>query len=437
MDPVVKVGLWRFLPSPFHLLCAGIYMISTGVCTVVKVGSRNEAGTRAAYLALINLIPLFLSGGYEFGARLLGVTLETYGVMHRTVGFTVVMEATIHIIIATESEQLGKAISDAQTYGIVCASILASLAFLPLVKKRVYDLFLKVHQASALAMLWTLWKHTQGSGKNKAWPLLLGCVALLGTSSLLQLVRILIRNIKSGNKPTMLKMQAYSGNIIRLALNPARPWVVRAGERVDLNVPRISLFSLFQKHPFTISWWENDVAGDAYSIYLLLRPRYGFTKKLLGRIEPEQAYRAWIDGPFGPASVSKTGLFEGMGDFGHVFMATTGIGIATQLPYIKELLDGRDKALIRTRRISLVWQLDEQGDWDSVRDWLQLLVKQDGGYLLNVCVYDALRPASTGDPRRIGHHDLIRVYGGAPDWERMLSTEMEQQTGRMLIAGKV
>ena len=56
--------------------------------------------------------------------------------------------------------------------------------------------------------------------------------------------------------------------------------------------------------------------------------------------------------------------------------------------------------------------------------------------LLNISVYDTLQPVSTGDPQRIGHHDLIKSYGGAPDWEQKLSSEIQKQKGRMLIAGK-
>jgi len=156
---------------------------------------------------------------------------------------------------------------------------------------------------------------------------------------------------------------------------------VRAGQRVEINIPRISLFSLIQKHPFTTSWWENDATGDADSIYILLQPRSGLTKKLLDRIEPGRAYRAWIDGPFGPASIGTYGLSGEIGDFGHIFMVTTGIGIATQLPYIKELLNGYGKTLVRTQRISLVWQLVQDGDWESARGWLQMLVKQDDEYV--------------------------------------------------------
>lgn len=256
-----------------------------------------------------------------------------------------------------------------------------SLALLPLIKKRVYELFLKTHQGCALATLWTIWQHTQALPSHSTWVYLLGCIGLFCSSSILQLTRMLFRNTGPGKMLTTLKMYPYEGDVVRVALEPPRPWAMRAGQRVELNIPRISLFSLFQKHPFTISWWENDATGDGDSIFVLLRPRSGFTKKLLERIEPGQEYRAWIDGPFGPASIGTYGLSGEIGDFGHVFMVTTGIGIATQLPYIKELLNGRDKARICTQRISLVWQLEEEGDWESARDWLQMLVKQDDGYV--------------------------------------------------------
>lgn len=256
-----------------------------------------------------------------------------------------------------------------------------SLAFLPLVRKRVYEVFLKTHQGCALATLWAIWQHTQNLPSHDAGVYLLCCVGLLSLSSMLQLGRIIFRNMGSGKKLTMLKMYPCRGKVILVVLNPPRPWAVRAGQRVEINVPRISLFSLFQKHPFTISWWENDATGNADSIFILIRPRSGFTKKLLDRIEPGRAYRAWIDGPFGPASIGTYGLSGEVGDFGHVFMVATGIGIATQLPYIKELLNGRGKALIRTQRISLVWQLEQEGDWESAVDWLQMLVKQDDGFV--------------------------------------------------------
>ena len=42
-------------------------------------------------------------------------------------------------------------------------------------------------------------------------------------------------------------------------------------------------------------------------------------------------------------------------------MVATGIGIAAQLPYLKELIKGFNNCETRTRRIHLVWQLDLVG----------------------------------------------------------------------------
>lgn len=125
-----------------------------------------------------------------------------------------------------------------------------SLAFLPLVRKRVYEVFLKTHQGSALATFWAIWQHTQNLPSHDAAIYLLCCVGLLGVSSMLQLGRILFRNMGSGMKLTMLKVYPCRGNVVLVTLKPPRSWAVRAGQRVEINIPRISLFSLFQKHPF-------------------------------------------------------------------------------------------------------------------------------------------------------------------------------------------
>ncbi|KAG2026233.1 hypothetical protein GB937_001741 [Aspergillus fischeri] len=50
---------------------------------------------------------------------------------------------------------------------------------------------------------------------------------------------------------------------------------------------------------------------------------------------------AWINGPYRPSHTSIFGYSPEVGDYGHIFMAATGMGIVAQLPYIKELLDGQ------------------------------------------------------------------------------------------------
>ncbi|KAJ5110860.1 hypothetical protein N7532_001395 [Penicillium argentinense] len=195
----------------------------------------------------------------------------------------------------------------------------------------------------------------------------------------MQLMRVFYRNIVIGKDPVRLSLSSHRDDIGRITISLPRPWVVRAGERINLGVPHVGIFYLFQNHPFTIAWWECDSKGRAISISVLFRSRSGFTKRLLERVEPNKECGAWVDGPFGPSSVN-TISSTAIGDFGHVLLVSTGIGIATQLPYIKEILDGYHQGKVRTRQISLVWQIDQAGDWECSRNWLQALVEQDNGF---------------------------------------------------------
>jgi hypothetical protein len=62
----------------------------------------------------------------------------------------------------------------------------------------------------------------------------------------------------------------------------------------------------------------------------------------------------------------------------------SGIGIAAQLPYIKELLRKRREASVRTQTVTLIWKLDRTEDWECARDWLQELVTEDNGYVYKI-----------------------------------------------------
>lgn len=109
------------------------------------------------------------------------------------------------------------------------------------------------------------------------------------------------------------------------------------------------------------SWTE----GSAPGIFLLASPKDGFTRKLLQYARPysedpaDSEYRlAWFSGPHG--------LAMNLGDYGSVTMVATGLGIAAQLPYLKELIKDYNNCTVRTRRIQLIWQINEWG-WPCFR----------------------------------------------------------------------
>lgn len=199
----------------------------------------------------------------------------------------------------------------------------------------------------------------------------MACLALFAATLFLQAARIIYRNVVIGRKFVQLTVTPAQNNIIA-ELNIPRPWNFRAGERINLTVP-LGMLSLFQAHPFVITWWENHGEGNGGSVFLLLRPRSGFTKKLGTHIEPGKQCFALIDGPYGPSSIRSLGYYSQVGDYGHIFMAATGVGIAAHIPYIKELIDGRKRGQIRTQRIVLVWQLELPGRCSNINGLWEVL----------------------------------------------------------------
>lgn len=246
-----------------------------------------------------------------------------------------------------------------------------------MVKRRIYELFLRTHQGCAIFALYAIWKHVSSS-QSKRWVLLLAILSAV--TGALQFIRIMYRNIPHRRSVKFLT-ENCGGDAVRLTLFLPRPWRIRAGQRVYVSIPRVGLLYMFHPHPFTIAWWEGDGNSSMSSITLIVRARSGFTKKLLGRIESGCEGWAWIDGPYGPSRTSIFGCSPEVGDYGHILMVATGMGIVAQLPYIKELLDGQRQGQVRTRRIALVWRLEQEGDYELARDLLQYLVKEDGSYV--------------------------------------------------------
>ena len=162
--------------------------------------------------------------------------------------------------------------------------------------------------------------------------------------------RLFLRNVTWGRAYANTKIIQVRDSV-RLQVTVPRPWKVRAGEYVFIWLPEVNLWSPFQSHPFIVTWWNNDIDGKATNVYLLVKPENGVSRKV-GRHAGACALRSWIDGPYGQT--------KDVGNFGSVLMFASGIGIAAQIPYLKELIRGYKECTVRTKRILLVWQLDKE-----------------------------------------------------------------------------
>ncbi|KAL8742601.1 MAG: hypothetical protein Q9190_004941 [Brigantiaea leucoxantha] len=187
-------------------------------------------------------------------------------------------------------------------------------------------------------------------------------------------------------------------------------------------MPGVSFWSLLQSHPFTVTWWDTDLNGKSYYIYLLIKPQAGFTQKLRRHVG-STGLRTWIDGPYGrPQCYSK---------YGNVMMFASGVGIAAQCgSWIRKV---SRLSLLLGRKLNIV------GDQDWVRDWMdELLTEDEGLYILRIRLY-VLRQfessdVSYGHTVPYGEHDRINKLYGKPDLQKIIQTEINEKRGRLLIS---
>lgn len=214
-----------------------------------------------------------------------------------------------------------------------------------------FELFSKLHCGLALLATATLWQHLfllKSTGR----------FYVLGAGGLYIVVRVIydlvyfLRNTFIGQPSTRAFVEARNG-VIRITIRPRRPFKVRAGQYVSLWMPGVDFWSIFQTHPFMITWWDEDEYGKASSIMLLAQPRYGFTSKLLRPQLAREPFLAWIDGPHGRLAVSS--------DFSHALLVASGIGIAAQLPVAREILQQIGKQTTRIKSIRLLWEIESDG----------------------------------------------------------------------------
>lgn len=170
-------------------------------------------------------------------------------------------------------------------------------------------------------------------------------LCLLAVTTLIRTLQAVFRNVAHGKAWAKVKI-AHKNDAAQVFIFVPQPWKVRAGQYIQLWIPGVSFWSFAQTHPFMITWWHDDVDGNAASICLLLKAQSGLTQDIYQRADPDDSLMAWVDGPYGAV--------HELGDYG------TDIGIAAQIPYIKELLKGYRACTVRTRNISLIWQFSKE-----------------------------------------------------------------------------
>ena len=88
---------WRVI---LHLA----HWAGTALSASIGIESLLQAGSRAATLSVIHLVPLFFGGHLSFAADMLGLSYNTFRLIHGSLGLTACVLASFHIVAVVAND---------------------------------------------------------------------------------------------------------------------------------------------------------------------------------------------------------------------------------------------------------------------------------------------------------------------------------------------
>lgn len=199
-----------------------------------------------------------------------------------------------------------------------------------------------MHYLLALVALVAIWRHVRLQKVFAQLYMVVGSGILIGTT-LLHWCLLIVRNVTAGRFGSRAQV-TRAGDSAQIVIPVNRPFTVYAGMTVYIWMPGVSFLSMFSSHPFMVTWWDVNEQGKATSISLLVQKKDGFTRKLIDHRAKE--FLTWIDGPYGER--------VDLSPYTNILLIASGIGIASQISYIREMLKYHPK------RIFVAWELDDK-----------------------------------------------------------------------------
>jgi predicted ferric reductase len=294
-----------------------------------------------------------------------------------------------------------------------------------------------LHIALAILSIIGLWYHLKLGDIPDYQPFLYTVITLWGLDRAARVLRLLYSNF--GRSRTRTIVQALPGNAVRVTMTLARPWPYRPGQHAYLYMPRLSLW---QSHPFSISWAENvdDVMADKLAsnhqerkamqkseIAFVIRGRTGFTDTLYQKAAAAPGGRldvsCFVEGPYG--------VKHPLNSYGTVVLFAGGVGVTHQVPYVKDLVAGYNDGTVATRRVLLVWTIQSPEHLEWIRPWMtEILGMERRRECLRIMLFVS-QPRSTKEIH--SPSSTVQMFPGRPNIDTLLSMEQEQQVGSMAV----
>ncbi|KAI1412880.1 ferric reductase NAD binding domain-containing protein [Hypoxylon sp. FL1857] len=453
LSSAINVGT---LPTRFQFLFLVAYFATNVAFCVVHIpfadsfeDAAKQLRNRSGTLSTVNMIPLFLMAGRNNPLiTLLGMSFDTFNLLHRWFGRIVILEAVCHTFAFWAASAAGSswaaALNTTVTVPFMLYGFIATLAFVviffqaaSIARHAYYESFKILHILLAALAIVGLWYHLNLKHLPQIkW--LLPVITIWVGDRIFRFLRIAYHNFGRGGTKTLV--EALPGNAVRVTVNMARPWTFRPGQHAYLYMPTISFW---QSHPFSLAWSEEaeDLSADKLamnrqdvlamrktSMSFIIRGRTGMTHTLYQRAaaRPDGRFTTTclVEGPYGGEHM--------MHSYGTVMLFAGGVGVTHAVPHVRDLVAGFANGTVATRKVVLVWIIQSPEHLEWIRPWMTEILAMDRRRdVLRIMLFVS-RPRSTKEIH--SPSSTVQMFPGRPNIETLISMETEQQIGTMGVS---
>ncbi|KAH8803265.1 metalloreductase [Xylogone sp. PMI_703] len=417
------------VPSRLQSLFLGTYVLTNIIyCCILDYHQSHaailaEARGRTGHLAVVNMVPLFL-----FATRndplipLLGISFDTFNLIHRWVGRLVIIESIAHTLFwgANNYDALGLhgltrhlTTDPFLIYGLVSMIAMITILFqsVSAIRHAFYETFLHLHQVLVVAVVTGILLHCENQNLPQK-PLIYFIISMWVVERLLRLSRLWFY------RKTKARVEALDGGACRVTYSVPGTWPKAPGRHIYVYIPSVSLW---MSHPFSVAWvkhkagkeWLSQTAmrrsqqlddtekqediqfeyqKDRTTISCIVAARTGMTAELYRHARSKSSgvnITAFIEGPYSCTNVN-------LGSYGTVVLFAGGVGITHQISQLQYLMSSISAGTCGTRKVVLVWSIRSREALEWVRAWLEeLLDMPRRGRKLKILIYISRAASST------------------------------------------
>ena len=457
LSSAVNIGT---LPSRFQTILLGLYFLSNLIyCVVLDYSQPNRYETlaelrgRSGVLSVANMIALvILAGRNNPLIGMLGISFDTYNLLHRWMGRMVVFEALVHTLawVITEVASANWAGVTFKIgndpfigYGVV-AVVAMTLIFITspsIIRHAFYETFLATHILFAILVMVGVWVHCD-LGQLPQLPYIQAVVGLWIGDRAARFARIVWYNYSRKSGWTQATVECLPGEACRVTLHLQAHATVKPGSHAYL---RFASINPWESHPFSIAWTKDrsispllpSTEKTSKSVYeseksttdvsFVIHAQTGFTRRLYNKSLASSprplTLRAAFEGPYAG--------HHSLDSYGSLLLFAGSSGITHQIPFLRHLISSHANGTVATRRITLVWIVRDVEHLEWVRPWMDEILRLPSRRSVLTIKLFITRPKS---PREIcSPSSTVQMFPGRPNIKLLMETEVKDRVGAMCV----